>query len=203
MDFSNFISSFAQQGEDEYILEFDFQDKNIGVFKFGIEKFYGNSFVLRTRQHHSALLNTIEQILMYYEKFAHKSFCTQKGSDSFKLMVLLGKNLNDNKAVFYDIINVRDNVYNLFLQPGNTAVEIFNDIDTNLNKFLDTFYMNRTFREFLADSGKKFDLHEIITNDSLRLLNAEKSQKLSLGYSWEKCSKLTFNFLNECLVPNK
>tara|TARA_R110002049_G_scaffold125367_1_gene280972 strand:- start:11560 stop:12705 length:1146 start_codon:yes stop_codon:yes gene_type:complete len=61
--------------------------------------------------------------------------------------------------------------------------------------------------EVIEDSALFFDpekvntivksLHEIITNDSLRLKKAEKSYELSTKFSWEKCSNQTFEFINE------
>lgn len=60
--------------------------------------------------------------------------------------------------------------------------------------------------ELIEDAALFFDpekvntivksLHEIITNDNLRLKKAKKSYELSKEFSWEKCSNQTFEFIN-------
>ena len=60
--------------------------------------------------------------------------------------------------------------------------------------------------EVIQDSALFFDpekvntivksLHEIITNDNLRLKKAKKSYELSTEFSWKKCSHQTFEFIN-------
>ncbi len=120
--------------------------------------------------------------------------------DPFDSFVLTTSKINHSELVVYlqksDIFlfaSTCENMPNALIEGMSTSLPIIcsdygpmPEVIQNSALFFDPEKVNTIVKS----------LHEIITNDNLRLKKAKKSYELSTEFSWEKCSNQTFEFIN-------
>ena len=191
--------------EPEFFLEQDFDNPFTGIYQFEQRHFFGNTYVLQNRLEHGSLVNAIEQIKHLDEKSVSKGFEMEENLDSeeshvqTKLMIILGKNIYQKEFIAYNMIHVSSHVYNLVISKGILPFEFLNDIETNLNKFLELFKENETFSELIFDiqDTASFNLHTLMTDHECHMKQNNILERADSLLLFKKIGSSLFGLKND------